>query len=267
MNAALHLFKNAINAIVISSVGNDQNGEDLRTYLETQGLTTAYIQQHPSLPTGVVEVDLDENQHPSYTIVKPVAWDAIKLDEELKDLVKNADAFLFGSLASRDERSKATLFQLIPSAKLRVLDLNLRPPHVDQDFIKELISSCDVLKLNEDELEFIGNLLNINENNLKERISAVASASGVRTVCITLGAEGAAVYHEGNLYKHEGFRVTVADTVGAGDAFLATFLAGYLKEQPIAAVLERACAAGALVASKKGANPDYSMEDITEFLL
>ncbi|WP_207423965.1 carbohydrate kinase family protein [Desertivirga brevis] len=267
MNAALHLFRNAVDAVVISSLGEDQNGEDLRSYLETQGLNTSYIQEHPSLPTGVVEVDLDEQQHPTYTIVKPVAWDEINYTSELEEFVKSADAFLFGSLAVREEQSRTTLFQLIPAARLKVLDLNLRPPYLEQELIKELISKCDLLKLNEDELGYIGTLLSIGGDSLEAYISEVAKATGIKTVCVTLGGDGAAVYHEGNFYQHAGFKVEVADTVGAGDAFLATFLSGYLERRPIDAVLERACAAGALVASRKGANPDYSMEDVTELML
>ncbi|WP_207536519.1 carbohydrate kinase family protein [Desertivirga arenae] len=266
MNAALHLFRNAVNAVVISSLGEDQNGEDLRTFLETQGLGTDHIQQHPTLPTGVVEVNLDEQQQATYTIVKPVAWDDIKFSMALSEVIENADALLFGSLASRDERSRTTLFQLIPVAKLKVLDLNLRPPHVDHRLIKELILKADLLKLNEDELAFLGDLFNVKGDHIEGLISAVAEATGIKTVCVTLGAEGAAVYHDGNFYKHKGFKVTVVDTVGAGDAFLATFLAGYLEKRPIEAVLERACAAGALVASREGANPDYSLEDVSKFL-
>jgi len=266
MNVALHLFKNAVNPGLISSIGKDEYGEELLNYLETEGISTVHVQQHKTLPTGIVEVNLDENRQATYTIVKPVAWDEIEINKDLEELVKNSDAFLFGSLACRSKTSRSTLFKLLSFATFKVLDLNLRYPHYTDSLIKDLLTKCDLLKLNEDELQVIKKLFALPEEKPEELISSLAGKINIKTICVTLGEEGAIIWHKENIYRHKGYKVTVADTVGAGDAFLATLLSGILKNHPINITLEKACAAGALVASKPGANPDYSMEDITQLI-
>jgi len=262
MNVALHLFRNAIHSKVVSSIGKDLNGTEIINFLQSQGMSTDLVQIHPTLSTGIVEVHLDENQQATYTIVHPVSWDAIEYTPQLEQEVRQADALLFGSLASRSAISRQTLYKLLPAAKLKILDLNLRPPHFENTNLKKLISHCDILKLNEDELTYIGDLYQISEKDQEQCLSKLAALTSLQTICVTLGDKGAMLYHQQKLYKHSGFKVNVADTVGAGDAFLATFLSGFLKQLPMDENLARACAAGALVASRTGANPDYSMEDI-----
>ena len=58
----------------------------------------------------------------------------------------------------------------------------------------------------------------------------------------------------------------MGDTVGAGDSFLATFIAGLLSHQPMQQVLVKACAIGAFVASKRGANPEYDQDEINKIM-
>jgi fructokinase len=243
MNVALHLAKNEIKSIVVSSVGDDTNGKELINFLHSQNVSTARIQINKTLPTGIVEVQLDENQQATYTIVKPVAWDEIQYTETIQHEMASADAILFGSLACRSQLTRETLFKLLPSAKLKVLDLNLRAPHYD-------------------ELTHIVNLYQLPLQGIEGTLKNVADITGLKTICVTLGDKGAIVYHKQQLYKHAGYKVKVADTVGSGDAFLATFLAGYLKGTTMDKNLARSCAAGALVASRHGANPEYSMEEI-----
>ena len=87
----------------------------------------------------------------------------------------------------------------------------------------------------------------------------------LNTVCVTRGAHGAIVLHNGAFFEHPGFKVTVEDTVGAGDSFLATFVAGLLKNEPMEKILEKASYIGAFVAGKRGANPVYGSSEL-EFL-
>lgn len=265
MNVALHLFRNEIQSLLISSVGNDDNGKELLDFLTSQGLSIQAIQTS-SLLTGIVDVHLDANHHATYTIVKPVAWDAINYSPEIQKETESADALLFGSLACRSNTSRETLYKLLASARLKVLDLNLRTPHFEEAVLTELIHKCDILKINEDELEYLSRLFQFSEHSIESSLLKLAESAALKTVCVTLGGKGAMVYHQQQLFKHAGFKVDVVDTVGSGDAFLATFLAGLLKDIPMADNLARACAAGALVASRKGANPHYSMEDIDEIL-
>jgi fructokinase len=266
MNVALHLSKQNIDSELISSIGNDKDGEHLKNYLITQGLDPQYIQIHPYLPTGTVEVSLDAEKQASYTIVKPVAWDEIAYQPAFNDLAKSADAIVFGSLASRSSTSRDTLLQLLDNSRLRIFDMNIRPPHFTDHLLRELMGKCDILKINEHELTHLVQHINISTNSLEQQLRRLSEETNIATIAATLGDKGAVILHEEKFFAHPGFKVTVADTVGAGDAFLASFIAGFLEKRDMNKILETACATGALVASKAGANPEYNPAEISKFI-
>ncbi|HEX8378879.1 MAG TPA: PfkB family carbohydrate kinase, partial [Pedobacter sp.] len=113
MNVALHLYKQGQQVKLISAIGNDVEGGELASYLKEQGLLVEHIQIHQTLPTGIVEVILDEIQQATYNIVRPVAWDEINYQSDFENLIGNAHVLVFGSLACRNELSYATLLKLL----------------------------------------------------------------------------------------------------------------------------------------------------------
>jgi len=264
MNVALHLHKQGIDSRLISSVGNDKNGKDLTAFLVEHGLSIENIQQHTILPTGTVEVKLDENKQATYTIVKPVAWDEIIYNENLTSLINTADALVFGSLACRSEISYHTLLKLIEKSTISIFDMNLRPPHFEMSILENLMNKSTVLKVNEHELEYLKVHLSLKTGDIEGQLREISDITQTSTICVTLGDKGACIFHEGEIFSHPGFSIKVADTVGAGDSFLAAFVYGYLQKWPMQQTLIRACAAGALIASKAGANPEYALDEITK---
>ena len=263
MNVALHLHKQNVCSELISAVGDDENGKELKRFIQNHGLDTSFVQTVPHLPTGIVNVKLDKKNQATYTIVKPVAWDSIEYAENLADLISGADALVFGSLVCREATSKSTLLKLIGSAKLRIFDMNLRPPHFTAETLEQLLKQTDILKINEHELEYLNQEHDLENLLIKEQLGQLAGKYNLTAICVTLGDKGAMVWDKGDLYNHPGFSVNVVDTVGAGDAFLAAYIAGYLCGKPIQETLTTACAAGALIASKPGANPDYDIKEIS----
>ena len=265
LNVALHLNKQGVGSELISSVGRDHNGKELTEYILAQGLSLHYLQQHDDLATGVVDVVLDEDKQATYTIAEPVAWDEIRYHEDLNKLVEASDALVFGSLACRSHISRSTLLRLLETSKLAIFDMNLRPPHYEHRVLDELIQRCDVLKLNEHELEFVQTNYNLESAaNFEDQLRQLSHRTQTFTICITLGEKGVIALHNGHFYRHPGFKATVADTVGAGDAFLAAFIGGFLQKEPMAEILTMACATGALVASRHGANPPYTSQEIAQ---
>jgi fructokinase len=262
LNVALHLHKQNVRCGLISSVGDDVAGRELLEVIAHQNFPTDLIQKHPALPTGMVEVVLDEKHQATYTIVEPVAWDAIIATEEGKKAVAEAEVFIYGSLACRSATSRSALSTLLPLAKKRVLDLNLRAPHYSAAVVQKLIESADILKINEDELAYLADLYQLTVRDIDGMVYNLSTRSDTSVICVTLGDKGAMVLYEGVIYRHSGFAVEVADTVGAGDSFLATFVSGLLNKSPIDKILQNACAVGAFVASRRGANPDYTLEEI-----
>jgi fructokinase len=259
MNVALHLHKQNINAQFISAVGDDENGKQLIEFLKENHFATDLIQFN-ELPTSTVEVTLDEQQQASYKIVEPVAWDAIELSDNLISSVQNADAFVYCSLTCRNETSKNTILSLLKIAKLKVFDINLREPFYNIETLKLLLSEANILKVNEHELAYLNSELKLTGNTDEQLLKQLNKLFQIEIICLTLGEKGAYVLQQNNLYQHKGYQVKVADTVGAGDSFLATFIASYLNGYPMDTILDRACKVGAFVASQAGANPIYGDE-------
>lgn len=262
MNVARHLEQQNVNVTFASRVGTDVLGYELMNFLKDNNLFSELVQLDEELPTCEVTVQLDQDNQATYTIPEPVSWDNIEFDHELEKGLKNVTAIVFGSLASRQETTRNTLLTMLDESKaLKVFDVNLRPPHFQLSTIETLAAKANVIKMNEEEADL---LIGASKDDLKTKITEFQKTYHNHTIIVTRGGEGAMVWHDYNFYEHPGFKVEVVDTVGAGDAFLATFIAGLIDEQPIPQVLENACAIGAFVTTHRGANPVYNAERIAE---
>lgn len=265
MNVALHLSRFGISSSVASSIGNDKKGADLITFLKQSGLRTDLVQVHETLPTSEVLVFLDEHNTASYEICEPVAWDGIALTPELIDEAKSSTAIVFGSLASRNSTTRNTLIKLLENNILKIMDVNLRPPYDTEANVKPLLEIADIVKLNDDELMKISAWYNLS-GTLEDRILSFGSLLNLETLIVTLGKNGAYILHKNQLYHHNGFKVATEDSVGAGDAFLAGFLAAFFDGKDLNTALTEASAIGAFVASQPGATPNYTKDVIKTFI-
>ena len=261
MNVAYHLHKLGLQPALITKVGKNEKGKALENIFKVQGVCTDYFQWDEQQPTGMVYAQLQENNEITYDIVKPSAWDFIEWNEDLEKLVAGAQAFVFGSLAARSTTSANTLHQLLEVAQLKVLDINLRPPHYTQKSIESLLYKGDILKLNEWELELVSSWIG-DYKQIEDRVQAVANRFGLKTIVVTLGGAGAFLYHEGQTYQHPGFAVSVKDTIGSGDAFLAGLLSKLLAGENPNQALTFANGMGALMATKSGGCPVYSVDEV-----
>ena len=267
MNVAIRLAAWEHPVQLISRTGIDEDGNRILEILQEQNVDISLIQQDLVHPTGKVLVTLNEAGNASYEIVQPSAWDAIVLTEENKKAVAAAKAFVFGSLAARNNTSANTLLQLCEAASYRVFDVNLRKTFIDITLIKNLMKRSQFIKLNDEELIWLteqisGNKIENRIADLQHTMQWLQSFTGAETICVTRGAQGALLMHQHKNYEHPGFMVTVKDTIGSGDSFLATLLSGLLNDLDPHEALENACAVGALVATHKGANPRITEADI-----
>jgi fructokinase len=256
MNVAMHLKQQQVDVGFASSVGKDASGDELVEFLKNNYLfSEELIQRDEQFPTCEVTVELDENQQATYIIPEPVSWDNIQMDSMLTHAALHASAIIFGSLACRDEATRDTLLNLLDeTSALKIFDVNLRAPHYTLSTIETLTARADVVKMNEDEAKL---LIGGSNNDLREQINEFRSKYHPKTICVTRGEHGAIVWHDHEFYESPGCPVQVGDTVGAGDSFLATFVAGLLKDEPMQQLVDKACTVGAFVAGKRGANPPY----------
>jgi fructokinase len=258
MNVARHLAQQGEAVAFATRVGTDEPGTALIDFLKTGGLYSELVQNDDVLPTCEVTVNLDKGGQATYAIPKPVSWDNIQTTDELTDAAVQAPAIVFGSLACRENTTRETLQSLLDeTTALKIFDVNLRPPHYELSTIQTFAAMADVIKMNEEEALL---LMGGGKGDLKENILEFRSKYHFKTFCVTRGERGALVWHDYEFFEHPGFKVEVVDTVGAGDAFLATFVAGLLAGENMQRILEKACAVGAFVAGKRGANPKYDAE-------
>ena len=265
-NVAVHLHQLGQPVQLISRVGDDDLGTELLDFLAARGVPTGLVQRGHSHLTGVVKANVGDRNEVVYKIVQPVAWDYIQYGEELASVVAAADMFVFGSLAARMPASRDTLYQLLPHARFRVFDVNMRPPHYTREVVEHLLGQADLVKMNHHELAEILGWLGQDTAATEQALAGLASRFGLQAVCVTLGADGALLWKDGQLYRSPGIAVEVQDTIGSGDAFLAALLSSWLAGHPPPDCLRFACAAGSLVATYQGATPAITRAQVADFL-
>lgn len=254
--------------LMISRLGSDELGKKAFEKVKTLGLKTDFLQFDEKLPTGSVQVAFDEENNPDYYIVPGVAYDQIEFTAELADAVTEADCLCFGTLAQRAEKSRQTIEQLLEkSAKsMKFLDINLRKNCYNLQTVRFSLQKADVLKLNEDELYELGRMLDMPNASIPQLCGQLLSEWSLKYCLVTLAENGAFVASkDGESVYEPGYKVALADSLGAGDAFSAGFIHKILRQ----ASIEQACEYGnmlaALVAGSKGATQPVTLEEIEQF--
>lgn len=260
MNVAYHLNHLGINAKIISKVGDDEKGKKLLEFLTENQVATELVQTSTDYATGTVIATPGPANEMQYDIVKPVAYDFIDVQEAATNAVKNAGCFVFGSLAARAKHSRDTLLELISLAKTKVLDINLRAPHYQQEVLESFMNHADILKLNEHELEIVSDWY-ADISKFEDKVRLISDRYQIRQILVTKGGDGAVYFNGESFFNHPGFKVQVADTVGSGDSFLAAFLSKYFANAQPQDCIEFACKLGAFVASQTGGCPHYEIKE------
>ncbi|GAA0745330.1 carbohydrate kinase [Gaetbulibacter jejuensis] len=266
LNVALRLQSFGHEVSIITKIGDDEDGDAILKYINDYELDSTYIQKDTELATSSVEVKLDSQGSATYIIHKPRAWDKIALNQNTIERVKQSDAFIYGSLASRSQNTKETLFQLLEVAPYKIFDVNLRKPHYTYQLIKDLMKKADFIKFNDDEIFEICEHLSGKQLQLEDAVLYISKYTNTKTICVTLGANGALIYINNIFYYNEGYSIEIEDTVGAGDSFLASLVHQLLNKNSPQKAIDYASAVGALVASYAGANPKISNKEIEEFI-
>ena len=266
LNVAVRLKSFGNNVSMISRIGDDTDGHQILEFIKKNEINSDGVQIDEKLETGKVKVVLDEKGSASYDIMFPRAWDNIRLETNSSEIVKFSEAFVFGSLIARNEVSKHTLYELLKTAKYKIFDVNLRAPHYTKEILSYLMNQADFIKFNDDEIFEISEMLGSKSTSLEDTIHFIAEHTKTQTICVTKGKHGAILFVEGKFYTNSGYHITVVDTVGAGDSFLASLISMLLHNEDPQKSINYACAVGAIVASKAGANPSVTNQEIQQIL-
>jgi fructokinase len=244
--------------IPASRLGEDSLGADAIRRLGELGLSTEFIQKDAAHPTGTAKVEVDRTGQPCFKLSESVAWDFLAWTPQWQKLAHQADAVCFGSLAQRSEQSRSTIGRFLRALRksaVRIFDVNLRQNFYTTQILAESMKLATVVKLNHEELPKIMRSFELEHRSEKESAQQLLSLHEVKLVCVTRGNGGSLLVSADECSEHPGFKVKVADTVGAGDAFTAALVHGFLRGTPLAQINETANRVGAWVASQSGATP------------
>jgi fructokinase len=240
-----------------SRVGNDSLGDEALQRLTQLGVSAEFVQRDALHPTGSVKVEIDRGQ-PRFEILQPVAWDFLDWSQPWQLLATEADAVCFGSLAQRSAQSQSTIRSFLRATRpqaVRVFDVNLRQNFYSRQVLAESMRLATIAKLNHEELPKIMHLFEIASHGERDSAQRLLSMHDLKLVCITRGDCGSLLISATECSEHAGIKVKVADTVGAGDAFTAAMVHGYLRGSSLGQINETANRVGAWVASQRGAMP------------
>ena len=260
-NFAFHAGQAGMDARVVSAVGRDALGDETLLTLQQKGLNTDAVAR-VDFPTGMVQVTLSEGGIPQYDICEGVAWDNIPFTPALDELARNAQAVCWGSLAQRSEVSRNCIYRFLdamPSeqGRLKVFDINLRQHFYSIDVIEASCQRANVLKINEEELVIVSELLRLGTPLVEQQCRLLMERFSLDMLVLTCGCNGSYIFTP----VETSFRVTplvqVADTVGAGDSFTATLVADLLKGASVGVAHEQAVQLAAYVCTQQGAMAEW----------
>ncbi|MGQ7869590.1 carbohydrate kinase family protein [Sunxiuqinia sp. sy24] len=253
---------------LITRIGDDALGEEALECVRELDLSEQNIQIDPFSPTGTVQVQLNEQGIPDYTIHPDVAYDYIDPTFSALAMARHADCVCFGTLVQRTKKSRETLRQFLRAATdaLRFYDINLRKDCYTTEIIAESLKLTHILKINDEELWALKELLKLQANSLKGLAGELIENFELKTVLATLGEKGAFVLSNTGEYHYDpGYRIQLADTVGSGDACSAGFIHRLINGHSLEEALQFGNATGALVASTQGGTQFISKETIEAF--
>ncbi|MHB1023205.1 MAG: carbohydrate kinase family protein [Acidobacteriaceae bacterium] len=264
-NLAVMAGRLGSHAVLASRVGKDDLGRRYCREVAAFPVDLSHMQVDPVLPTSTVSVAVGAEGQPRYTIHEKIAWDAFEFTEDWHELAQQADAVCFGTLAQRSDKSRTTVQSFLAVTKaecLHVFDLNLRPPYISVETIHWSLQHASLVKLNDEELPQVLELLGLpipppstEEENWLAAARTLREAFSLKLVCLTLGSNGSLLVAAEEYHRHSGIHAKVADTVGAGDAFLAAITHYALQGASLAEMNEAANRCAAWVASQFGAIP------------
>lgn len=257
-NFAYHVSQFGFPSCVVSAVGADALGEEIRANFTSKGLNQQ-ISEVP-YPTGTVQVEIDSLGIPQYEIKENVAWDNIPYTDELETLARHTKAVCFGSLAQRNAVSRNTINKFLDKMpkdgdNLVVFDINLRQEFYNKTILSESMLRCNILKINDEELEIVGRIFGYSDLDYESKSRLLIEQYNLKMLILTCGTNGSYVFTPDEVSFQATPRVEVADTVGAGDSFTAAFISSILKGKSVVESHKIAVKTSAYVCTQKGAMP------------
>jgi fructokinase len=227
LNVLANLSRLSCEAHMVSAVGADPSGEEMLAATARTGVCTDLVRA-VAAPTCIVRVEFADNGEPSYILDSDVSWDHINVTSaDLESINRQGIEFLcFGTIEQRSPESRRSLRRVLEQGQCgaKYFDVNFRVPFYSRDVVEYSLDRSDIAKMNEDEARVIAEMFDIDQSPMDTFMSTLRERFGIDQVCVTHGARGAHYSNAGEFGFAPGYKVEVADTVGAGDGFSAGLL-------------------------------------------
>ena len=250
----------------IGKVGNDTFGHMLKRTVEESGTDVTNLVMDNNVHTTLAFVHTYPDGEREFSFYRnPGADMMLTKDEIMEDIIKAGKIFHFGTLSSTHEGVRAATRYALDVAKenglLISFDPNLREPLWDslEDAKREIeygLSKCDILKISDNELEFM-----TGTGDYSEGVKIIRGKYDIPLIFVTLGKDGSRAYYKDIMVEAPPFtEVKTIEKTGAGDTFGGCAL-GYILEHGIENLTEEklrkliifANAGASLITTKKGA--------------
>ncbi len=215
-------------SMLITQLGNDPFGHKIADELSAFGIDTSAIRFTDEANTALAFVSLEKDGNRTFSFYRKPSADMLlspdMIDEKLFD---DSYALHFCSVSLGDFPMKEAHLRAIDIARKKDMlisfDPNLRfPLWSDRDAlyrrVNEFIPLCDILKISDEELEFI-----TGESDIEKAVPKLFG-TGVKLIVYTCGSDGAYAYTENAKAFSPSAKVNAVDTTGAGDGFIGSFL-------------------------------------------
>ena len=257
-NFACHAASLGAESWMVSAVGADELGDRALDALRERGVHCVHLAQDPNHATGRVLVTLDAAGQASYEFAADTAWDHLAWSDDVAARAARCDAVCFGTLGQRSPISCETIrrfAETTPPTALRVFDVNLRQRFYDATTIQASLEIASAVKLNDEELPLVAQLCGLRAVTPREMLIELMTRYDLRLAALTRGPHGSLLISTNEENECPAPPTTVVDTVGAGDAFTATLVSGFLRGLPLAEINRHANAVASFVCSQNGATP------------
>ncbi|VGO22670.1 carbohydrate kinase family protein [Pontiella sulfatireligans] len=263
LNFCYHCSQLGAQGVPVSAVGQDALGDEILDVLGSKNISDEYVIGVGDFPTGTVDVQLDENGKPIYEIKQPVAWDFISQSLKLNEFANNTDAVCFGSLAQRNEVSRASIKTFLREMKpdaLKIYDINLRQDFYSEAIVRESLELCNVFKLSDEELPVAADMFSLS-GTIEDQLRALIARFDLRMIAYTRGPAGSLLVAPNEVSDQPGLPGKAINSVGAGDSFSAALCIGMLEGKGIEEINEHALQVSTFVCMQDSATPELP-EDV-----
>jgi ribokinase len=260
-NQAVAAARLGADVALIGRLGDDANGREIRNHLESTKVRLDYVRDLPGAFSGLAVVMVDADGE-NAIVVLPGANQRLLPEALSSDLAAVQPG---GVAVAQLEIPLPTVELLAQRCVEREVDfvLNAAPYQAISD---ELLSRCAYLIVNRDEAASLSGRA-ISNKGEAHRAAQLLSERGAASVVVTLGSAGCIAWHRGEALEIASYAVDVADTTGAGDAFVGAFVAALAGGGDFPSALTFAAAAGALTCEMDGAqHHDLTRERVRELI-